>query len=292
MFLALLLTVVSVAQHAMAHNHEHSHARHNHEEDGNGRPVEGRATGLRGLQSTFEQSSASNEFNQSRARCGTVSPPRTGFETEELIQQPELIFRSTVQVAVHWHSIQKDDGSAGASEGQVMESIKVLNAAYASTGFQFVLKALTPTKRTDFWSATLDSPAELEMKTLLGVRDCNILNIYSIGSDLLGWATFPQDCKNFQVYDGVVIDYTTVPGGANTGYNLGDVLVHEVRTRRSSVCSKRFTGSGLPLSVCLLRLVTGWPLVCTSCMNLETPLNKYLTTNLLCRVKVWAVSYL
>jgi hypothetical protein len=292
MFLALIWTVASVAQYAVAHNHNHEH--HNHEEDGNGRLVEGRALRLRGLQSTFEPTSASNEFNKSKTRCGTISPPKTGYDTGELLSQPDLIFRKTVRVAVHWQSIQRDDGSEGATKDQIVRNIRVLNAAYASTGFQFDLKTFNTTKSTIFWSATVDSPAELEMKTLLGVRDCNILNVYSIGptNDVFGWATFPQYCKELQVNDGVVVDYTTLPGGASIDFNLGDVLVHEVRKRRIlSLCYEidRFRSAAqcMPLTP-----FTGWPLVCTSCMNLDTPFNEYLTTNLLCRLQVWAASYI
>jgi hypothetical protein len=246
----------AAAQHALARRHEHSHAHLGNMEDGNRRLVEGRALGLRGLQSAYEQLPARETGKESRPVCGTISPPRTGYETEELLEEPDLIFRSIVQVSVYWHSIQMDDGSGGASEDQITESIGVLNTAYESAGFQFVLKASNATKNSFFWSATQDSPAELEMKTLLGVKDCNILNIYSNGGDgqLLGWATFPQDCDFNQVYDGVVIDYTTVPGGASTGYNLGDVLVHEVCSRRTEVRSMRLTGSNaaqcMPFTPC------------------------------------------
>jgi hypothetical protein len=74
------------------------------------------------------------------------------------------------------------------------------------------------------------STAERNAKTSLNVSPTTTLNFYTAnpGGGLLGWATFPWDLKKKPTMDGVVILYSSFPGGTASPYNQGDTATHEI----------------------------------------------------------------
>ncbi|KAH7345427.1 hypothetical protein B0J17DRAFT_693118 [Rhizoctonia solani] len=123
---------------------------------------------------------------------------------------------------------------------QINDSIAVLNADYRSSGFSFKLassKYITNETWFNWAGPEPDLPQftyQTAMKTALRQGDASTLNIYSTGftsitnPNLLGYATFPTYYKSAPANDGVVIRYSTVPGGSSAPLNLGKTLTHEV----------------------------------------------------------------
>lgn len=79
------------------------------------------------------------------------------------------------------------------------------------------------------------------MKRQLRVGGAGTLNIYTVGfvsgseDKHLGYATFPRYYDGARTDDGVVLLYSTLPGGAAAHFNLGRTGTHEVG--RKCYCS-------------------------------------------------------
>ncbi|GAC95474.1 metalloprotease [Pseudozyma hubeiensis SY62] len=141
-----------------------------------------------------------------------------------------LLAEQTKTVQVVWHVIHS--GSAGnVSNTMISDQIATLNADYKPYGFSFDLNT---TNRVDnanwFKNISPGTSLETQMKGSLRQGDDKVLNLYSVdfSNGLLGYATFPWDVQNDLSNDGIVFQYSTVPGGSETGYNLGKTVTHEV----------------------------------------------------------------
>jgi hypothetical protein len=133
-------------------------------------------------------------------------------------------------IAVYVHVITSSSGGGNLANSQIASQINVLNAAYASTGWQFQLVRTDWTVNDTWYAMGPGTTAEAQAKAALHLGSAGDLNLYTagIGGGLLGWATFPWDYASAPSMDGVVLLYSSLPGGSAAPYNLGDTATHEI----------------------------------------------------------------
>jgi hypothetical protein len=185
-------------------------------------------------------------FIDSGGRCGTRS---VGDAEARAIDEALARFKAaqgtaaierapgSVLVNVFFHVIAATSGEGQLDDASIAAQIDVLNAAYggatgggADTPFRFVLAAVDRTVNDAWFTAGPGTGAEQEIKTVLHRGTAQDLNLYSNApaGSLLGWSTLPWDYFSAPVLDGVVVRYTTLPGGSAAPYDLGYTAVHEV----------------------------------------------------------------
>ena len=149
-----------------------------------------------------------------KRRPGTDPPP----------PPPPAVPGGTINV--YFHVVHK--GSTGQNI-DIAGQMDVLNAAYASTGWSFNLVSTDFTDNAS-WFDNCYGTAEAAMKSALRQGGADDLNLYSCNPSggILGFATFPSSYAGNPSDDGVVLLYSSLPGGAAGPYNLGDTAVHEV----------------------------------------------------------------
>jgi len=243
----LLLQVTSIAHSLKRHNHNHQHHHHQHHHLDHRHHHEkideiSHKTRGRGIETVEQQQQQQHhQHHQHHRGCGTEDP------TDEEILETEQVMRRYLEknhyrvgkkdiksweIKVYWHMIttRTDTTVEGIlSQKDIDESIQVLNEAYKP---YFTFKLVHTMKyEYNLWFTTRHGEvAEKEMKNALREGSSETLNIYSNrpAKKVLGWATFPIVYAKDPKEDGVVISYSTVPGGSELGYNEGMTLVHEV----------------------------------------------------------------
>lgn len=172
--------------------------------------------------------------------CGSVPSDEFVIEAEDHFAknrlQVDLEAAPAVTISVYWHVIYKTKTVSGGyiPKSQIDKSISVLNKDYGSCGVKFTLAATSRTLNANWFDrAGPDNSYQTAMKNSLRKGGANALNIYSVGfhsgsgASLLGYATFPSSYAGNHKDDGVVLLYSTVPGGTSAPYNLGRTLIYE-----------------------------------------------------------------
>jgi len=133
-------------------------------------------------------------------------------------------------IDVYWHTITNTSGQGALSSQAINAQMNVLNSAYAASGWSFRLVATDTTANNSWFTMGSGSTAETQAKSALRRGTADDLNIYTanLGGGLLGWATFPSSYSSRPKDDGVVILYSSLPGGSAAPYNEGDTATHEV----------------------------------------------------------------
>jgi hypothetical protein len=141
----------------------------------------------------------------------------------------------TINVAVHVITKGSKLSEGNVTDGAIDSQIKILNQSYKGVA-SFRKKSVDRTNNAAWFAMRQDSLDEQMAKESLKDDSPTILNLYTANPPAdrsgqpLGWATFPssliKDAK--PKMDGVVILYTTLPGGGEPNFDLGYTAVHEV----------------------------------------------------------------
>jgi hypothetical protein len=170
-------------------------------------------------------------------RCGTPD-----FGPAELPRGPGKHDRvgpsatvTTINVAFHVISKEVIKDGVRSKVGDVSTSkldaqISVMNAAFAPAGLRFKKLSVTRVTNNTWFAMTMGSSAETAAKSALAKDPARTLNIYVCGipNGHLGWAYYPWSFSASSSMHGLVVLYTTLPGGSLSGYNKGDTAVHEI----------------------------------------------------------------
>ena len=109
----------------------------------------------------------------------------------------------------------------------------IMNTAYKPFGVTFNTISINFTINATWAAATMNSPAEVEMKTALRRGNYSDLNLYftsDLPYGLLGFCYFPVAAPTSEdlVLDGCMCLANSLPGGPTKHYNKGYTAVHEV----------------------------------------------------------------
>jgi hypothetical protein len=113
---------------------------------------------------------------------------------------------------------------------QIEAQIDVLNGALSGAGYSFVLAGVNRVNNRKWFTGCYSVQTEAQMKNALAVDPATTLNIYTCkpSSGILGYAYLPWSLPENDPLHGVVLLYSSLPGGTAAPYNQGDTATHEV----------------------------------------------------------------
>jgi hypothetical protein len=175
-------------------------------------------------------------FIASGARCATrdLTPERRDQVDREvadhLNQRGNTAAVTGGVIDVYFHVITNAAGDGDVRDNQISRQITVLNNAFGQWGWTFRLVSVDRTRNDAWFTMGFNSTEESDAKAALRQGTADDLNIYTadLGGGLLGWATFPSSYGAKPLQDGIVILFSSIPGGDAVPYNLGDTATHEV----------------------------------------------------------------
>lgn len=181
---------------------------------------------------TFE---SQEDFINSGRRCANNIQPADAALMEDdfhaRIMEQGLPEVTGGTINVYFHVINKGTGVSNGDITTTMinNQMTVLNNAYAPWGWRFNLVSVDRTTNSSWFTGCYGS-YETTMKNALRKGTAKDLNIYTCAPSggILGYATFPSSYTSAPKKDGVVLLYSSLPGGTAAPYNLGDTGTHEV----------------------------------------------------------------
>ncbi|KAJ7657624.1 metalloprotease [Mycena polygramma] len=177
-----------------------------------------------------------------RARTCGVNITQAAFEAAEAhFAANKVVHADTLKplvatLKIYFHVVSKDSTLAGGNvpDSQLTAQVTAMNKAYSGTGITWTLGGTTRTVNANWFNtAGPDSSAQTAMKNALRTGGVADLNVYTVGfvsgsgAGLLGYSTFPSSYSGAPKDDGVVMLYSSTPGGTAAPFNLGGTLIHE-----------------------------------------------------------------
>lgn len=120
------------------------------------------------------------------------------------------------------------DGVEGdVSDAMIDAQMDVLNAAFRNRGFAFTLLSVNRVQDRRYFTTCYGNQ---NFKRTYAVDPAHTLNFYTCKpqANILGYAYLPWSYPEDNWHHGVVVLYSSLPGGSAEPYNLGDTGTHEV----------------------------------------------------------------
>ncbi|KAF8069009.1 metalloprotease [Lyophyllum atratum] len=170
--------------------------------------------------------------------CGTaMTESKAAAETHFLsnhLPPSNDTFLVPPSIPVYFHVVAANKTIAGGwvTDAQIRAQMKILNADFAPSKVKFRPVRINRIISKDWFHNVLNgNKQELATKTKYRKGGPGSLNVYLVGlfdkPGLLGFATFPSDYTYYRKDDGIVMKWTTLPGGTSYKHNLGRTLSHE-----------------------------------------------------------------
>lgn len=197
--------------------------------------------------------SPSSEILEQRG-CSTTVSEQDRREASEALKDIKFVFdheigdlepRDCVNTTVHpirhitfdvfWHVVYANETYEGGyvPDEQIKKQMEVMNQDYKAANISWNFMNITRIENPDwFTNAWPGSKQEKEMKQIYHKGNTRALNIFTsifnATDKSLGYASLPSSYFKDPLSDGLMIRYTTLPGGTYPNYNQGRTTVHEI----------------------------------------------------------------
>lgn len=198
--------------------------------------VNSQAEDFQAYRSTLERNipiQGANGSTENIGRCGAYIP---AVEEQQVVQRQTERWLERfgdpsknniiITIPVAFHVITHNDGVTGdVPDQQLFDQIDTLNAGFASTNFRFTLHSIDRTANTNWFNDN----DEAGYKAALAVDPATTLNFYTnTAGGFLGYAYLPSTFPESDTRHGVVVLYTSLPGGTEFPFDEGDTGTHEI----------------------------------------------------------------
>lgn len=156
--------------------------------------------------------------------------------TERVVTPQRAAFGGVVTVPVVFHVVHKADGTGDLPQAAVDAQVARLNKDFsgqeapgvaADTGFRFELAATRRWQNDDWFDRAVQEEVHMPMRAATRQGGKNTLNIWSVKVPYEGWSDFAWDAERLKATDGMLLNWTTLPGGSHPKHDEGKTASHE-----------------------------------------------------------------